>query len=219
MIVSLHNFQREWCDVSSKLPHWPQDVSITRNISDSQCEPHRTGLLCSECERGYSQTLGNESCSVCPNTYLLLILSFALAGLLLVAILIALNLTVTEGSINGLIFYPNIMAMNQDMFYSGNESYLYTFLAWLNLNLGISTCLFDGMDGYAETWFQFVFPAYLWLIILLIFLFYNKFPALAYRLGGRNTEAFSGHRLFQWVNKLKPVFDAYAGPYKDKYRF
>ena len=32
-------------------------------------------------------------------------------------------------------------------------------------------------------------------------------------------QACSGHRLFQWVNKLKPVFDSYAGPYKDKYRF
>ena len=32
-------------------------------------------------------------------------------------------------------------------------------------------------------------------------------------------QACSRHRLFQWVNRLKPVFDAYAGPYKDKYRF
>ena len=26
-------------------------------------------------------------------------------------------------------------------------------------------------------------------------------------------------RIFSWVNKLKPIFDAYTGPYKDKYRF
>ena len=32
-------------------------------------------------------------------------------------------------------------------------------------------------------------------------------------------QACSGHKMFRWVNKLKPVFDAYAGPYKDKYRF
>ena len=32
-------------------------------------------------------------------------------------------------------------------------------------------------------------------------------------------QACSGHRLFQWVNWLKPLFDSYAGPYKDKYRF
>ena len=42
------------------------------------------------------------------------------------------------------------------------------------------------MDGYAETWLQFVFPVYLWMIILAIILFYRKFPSLANRLGGEN---------------------------------
>ena len=31
-------------------------------------------------------------------------------------------------------------------------------------------------------------------------------------------QACSNHRACRWVNKLKPVFDAYAGPYKDRYR-
>ena len=272
-------------------------VSITSNTSDGQCESHRTGLLCGRCEDEYSLTLGNQKCKKCSNTYLLLILPFTVAGLFLVAVLFALNLTVTEGSVNGLIFYANVMVMNYSTSFSGETSYLYTFLAWLNLDLGISTCLFDGMDGYAETWLQFVFPGYLWVIILMVVLFYNKFRAN--RLGGKNAvkvlatllllsytklqrtvvtilsftwleypdgvvryvwlydanveffkgkhlylgiagilvliflvvpytlclaffqqlQACSGHRLFQWVNKLKPVFDAYAGPYKDKYRF
>ena len=275
----------------------PQEVSVTSNTSDSQCEPHRTGLLCGKCEDYYSLTLGNQKCRKCSNTYLLLILPFAVAGLILVVVLFALNLTVTEGSINGLIFYANVMAMNQTIHFTGEMSYLYTFLAWVNLDLGISTCLFDGMDGYAETWLQLVFPVYLWVIILVVVLFYSKFHAD--RLGGKNAvqvlatllllsytklqrtvvtilsfttleypdgevryvwlydanveffkgkhlylgiagilvliflivpytlclaffqqlQACSGHRLFQWVNKLKPVFDAYAGPYKDKYRF
>ena len=82
-----------------------RDVSITSNTSDDQCEPHRTGLLCSKCEEGYSLTLGSGKCLLCSNTYLLLIVPFTLVGLFLVAILFALNLTVREGTINGLIFY------------------------------------------------------------------------------------------------------------------
>ena len=275
------------------------EVSITSNTSDSQCQPHRTGLLCGECEEGYSLTLGDGKCAKCSNTYLLLVLPFAVAGLLLVAVLFALNLTVTEGSINGLIFYTNVIALNHNVLFTGQESYLYPFVAWLNLDLGISSCLYNGMDGYAETWFQFVFPIYLWAIILVIIQLYRKFPRLANRLGGENAvkvlatllllsytklqrtvvtimsftrleypggvvryvwlydanleffrgkhlylgiagilvlvflivpytlcltffqqlQACSGCRLFQWVNKLKPVFDSYAGPYKDKYRF
>ena len=278
----------------------PRDVSVTSNTSDSQCEPHRTGMLCGKCEDAYSLTLGNHDCKKCSNIYLLLILPIAVAGLLLVVVLFALNLTVTEGSINGLIFYANVLSMSNAVQFSERGSrYIYTFLAWLNLDLGIATCLYDGMDGYSETWLEFVFPAYLLMIIIAIILFYRKFPALAHRVCGENAvkviatplllfytklqrtvvtimsftgleypndvvryvwlydanveyfegkhlylgiagifilvfiilpyalcltffqqlQACSGHRLFQWVNKLKPVFDAYAGPYKDKYRF
>ena len=39
------------------------------------------------------------------------------------------------------------------------------FISWLNLDLGIEVCLFDGLDGYWNTWLQFVFPAYLFLLM------------------------------------------------------
>ena len=280
----------------------PDVVNITLNNSNTQCEPHRTGLLCGKCdsEGGYSLTLGNGRCAMCSNTYLLHLFPLALAGLLLVVVLFALNLTVTEGSINGLIFYANVLSMSNAVQFSERGSqYLYTFLAWLNLDLGIATCLYDGMDGYSETWLEFVFPAYLLLIIIAIIIFYRQFPAFAHRVCGENAvkviatplllfytklqrtvvtimsftvleysngsvryawlydanvkyfkgkhlylgiagtfvlvfiilpyalcltffqqlQACSGHKLFQWANKLKPVFDAYAGPYNDKYRF
>ena len=106
-----------------------RDVNITSKTSDNQCEPHRTGSLCGECEEGYSLTLGDEKCVQCSNTHLLLILPLALSGLFLVVILFALNLTVTEGSINGIIFYANIIAMNRAVLLPGETSYLYIFLA------------------------------------------------------------------------------------------
>ena len=66
-------------------------------------------------------------------------------------ILFALHLTVAEGSINGL---TNVLGMNHAVLFSrtvSGYSYLHMFLAWLNLELGISMCLFDGLDGYTET--------------------------------------------------------------------
>ena len=53
-------------------------------------------------------------------------------------------------------------------------------------------------------------------ILILVFLIVPYTLCLAFF---QQLQACSGHRLFRWVNKLKPVFDAYAGPYKDKYRF
>ena len=60
----------------------------------------------------------------------------------------------------------------------------------LNLNLGISTCLYNGMDGYAATWLQLIYPIYLWMIALAIIVIYRKFPVLANRLGGENAVKF-----------------------------
>ena len=61
--------------------------------------------------------------------------TIAASGLVLVAVLFVLNLTVTEGSINGLIFFANVVSMSHFGQYSGTSSRLYTFIAWLNLDL------------------------------------------------------------------------------------
>ena len=39
------------------------------------------------------------------------------------------------------------------------------FTAWLNLDLGIQTCFYNGMDAYAKAWLEFVFPVYIWVIV------------------------------------------------------
>ena len=274
-----------------------RDVLLTSDDPDVQCADNRTGVLCGECAANSSLTLGGQKCSKCSNLYLFLLLPLAVSGVILVAVLFMLNLTVTEGSINGLIFYANVVSMSHSMQYSSAPSQLYIFIAWLNLDLGINTCFYNGMDAYVETWLQFAFPLYLWLIIVTTIVLCDKFPKLIvwgsqnavkvlatllllsytklqrtlvtifsfttlrspsgevhylwlydpsihflkgkhvylfvagvlilglliilYTLGlalFQYLQACSGRRMCWWVNKLKPVFDAYAGPYKNKYR-
>ena len=48
---------------------------------------------------------------------------------------------------------------------SEGVSFLTVFIAWLNLDLGIHTCLFPGLDMYTKVWLQFVFPKYVWVLI------------------------------------------------------
>ena len=48
---------------------------------------------------------------------------------------------------------------------------LSVFIAWLNLDFGIETCFYNGLDVYSKTWLQFVFPVYIWLLIGLVILF------------------------------------------------
>ena len=99
-----------------------------------QCVGDRTGILCGQCHSGLSLMLGSNRCASCSNYYLLLLPVFALAGIVLVAILMFLNLTVSVGTINGLLFYANMIKLNEAFFFSsGSVPVVSQFISWLNL--------------------------------------------------------------------------------------
>ena len=111
------------------------DVELNLTEPDKQCDYNRSGTLCGGCQSNFSQVLGSSRCLKCSNIWLLLIVPLALAGILLVGLLVATNLTVSVGTIDGLIFYANIVQPNKAIFFPGNSSssFLSVFIAWLNL--------------------------------------------------------------------------------------
>ena len=145
------------------------EMDIQLNNSDEQCAFNHSGILCGSCKPGLSLALGTSQCLKCSNTYLTLLIPFGVAGLVLVFLLVICNLTVTEGTLNGLIFYANIVWVNKAIFFPSNHTNILTvFIAWVNLDLGIQTCFYDGMDGYGKIWLQFAFPLYIWTLVGLI---------------------------------------------------
>ena len=151
----------------------PVDVDLTN--PETQCAFDHYGTLCGACKPNFSLALGGSQClQNCSNKYLLLLTVFILAGFALVFFIKVLNLTVSQGTINGLIFYANIVAANKSIFFPAQHnnflSFLSVFISWLNLDLGIETCFIKGLDGYWKTWLQFVFPFYVWLIAAAIIL-------------------------------------------------
>ena len=158
---------------------------------DSQCQFQRTGILCGSCSINSSVMLGSSQCSDnCTNTSLLLIPLFAIMGVLLVVVLMVLNITVTKGTISGLLFYANSVQISSVVFFRGTSipflsSLFKGFIAWLNLDFGVSTCLYNGMDDYAKAWLQFAFPLYIWLITGIIIYLSRHFTFVA-RLVKRN---------------------------------
>ena len=142
------------------------NVSFDIMAPDRQCMANRTGILCGQCQSHLSIMLGSNRCGTCSNWYLFLLPVFSLAGIVLVAVLMFLNLSVSVGNINGLLFYANVVKLNEAFFFpNGSVPVVSQFISWLNLDLGIEVCLFDGLDGYWKTWLQFVFPAYLFLLM------------------------------------------------------
>ena len=289
-------------------PHCPFDFckANSNNVRfadmDQQCNYNRSGVLCGACNNGLSLSLGSSQCMKCSDMFLMLLIAFAFAGVVLVFLLFTCNLTVSEGPVNGLIFYANILWVNKSIFFPPGTSYsanvLTVFLAWLNLDLGIPVCLYEGMDAYTRTWLQFAFPVYIWALVGLIVLLSRRFTWITKLIGTNAVKvlatlflfsftklqrtviailtftyitlpngtrkyvwlydgnvdygegkhipllvvavavllilsipyvlvllliqclrAVSSGRVCSWVHRLKPLLDAYAGPYKSKYPF
>ena len=195
-------------------PHCPFDYCTTNKMyiavddSDEQCSSNRTGLLCGKCAQNFSLALGANRCLQCSNDYLWLIVAFAFAGVALVLLLLVLRLTVAVGTINGLIFYANIIAMNSATFFSSRANVLTVFVAWLNLDLGIETCFYNGMDAYTKAWLQFMFPFYVWALVGIIILISHYSAKVATILGTNPIAVLATLFLLSYTKVLRAVIAA-----------
>uniref|UniRef100_A0A1X7TP80 Uncharacterized protein n=1 Tax=Amphimedon queenslandica TaxID=400682 RepID=A0A1X7TP80_AMPQE len=90
-------------------------ISFSLDDPDIQCANNRSGILCGACQQGLSLMLGSNKCGHCSNKYISLILPFIVAGIIFVAFLLVSNMTVSVGSINGLLFYANVMKLNESV--------------------------------------------------------------------------------------------------------
>ncbi len=167
----------------------PNNITVDPKSPDSQCVHDRSGILCGACQKGLSLTLGRKKCLMCNNSFVSLLIFFALAGILLVVFIKALSLTVATGTINGLIFYSNILWATKPLYLNSDESLapvLNVFLVWLNLDLGIEICFIDGLDAYWKTLLQFVFPLYIWSLTGLIIIT-SYYSTRASKIFGNNS--------------------------------
>ena len=154
--------------------HCPFDYCIPHasyvNLSspDTQCQFKRSGMLCGHCKVDLSTVFGNSQCKQCSNIYLLIVIPIVIAGLVLVIALFVFNITINNSIINTFIFYVNIISINYSMFFPKCNSVECVLISLANLDLGIETCFYDGMDDYAKMWLQLAFPIYLFLIAHLL---------------------------------------------------
>ena len=174
----------------------PQTQSVTINFNlpngaDSQCAYDRTGVLCGACKEDLSLSLASSRCVPChthwPAMFVVILLAAAIAGILLVTALLALNMTVSVGLINGFIFYANIVSAGSAVFFPSSEpSFPSVFVAWLNLDIGIDVCFIDGLDAYAKIWLQLVFPLYIISLVVIAIVVSEYSPRFAGLIGKKD---------------------------------
>ena len=185
-------------------------IMIEPNISD-QCAFNRHGTLCGLCQEGLSQVFGTSKCLKCSNIYVFYIFLFAAAGIILVVALLLFNLTVSKGALNGLIFYANIVKINESvLFPPGDISPFKVFISWLNLDLGIETCFYSGMESTGKTWLQFLFPLYLWLILAAIIVTCRYSITMARLVGNHAVEVLATTFLLSYTKLLRTIITVFS---------
>ncbi|XP_064390910.1 uncharacterized protein LOC135338761 [Halichondria panicea] len=168
-----------------------EEVAVNLNKPNTQCAFNHSGILCGGCSPNLSLALGSPQCLPCSdNGHVAFFVPFAIAGLVLVLFIKLFDLTITKGAVNGLLLYANILWTNQSIFFPHavrqSSSFFVTFVAWLNLDLGIKTCFIQGLDMYWKTWLQFLFPLYVWSLAGLIILA-CRYSDKATKLFGNNS--------------------------------
>ena len=166
-------------------------IEISVMDPDSQCSPGHTGILCGACKPGYSRILGGalECHEGCTNCNLPFLIPFFLAlNILLVMFIMFLNITVTEGTINGLLVYAMVVQTRRTYFPDNPSGYgrvCWIFITLINLSFGSKMCFFKGLDGYQLIWALFI-QAFYFLFILMLIIYLSRRFIFFTRLMRRN---------------------------------
>ena len=155
------------CSMDYCLPH---SSHLNLATPDLHCQFNRSGILCLQCQHGLSMVFGSSRCMKCTNVHILITLIVIVAGIVLVVLLYLLNLTVTNGTINGITFYANIISINDSVFLVNDNVFkpLKVIISFTNLDLGIETCYYNRMDSNVKVRLQLFFPLCLILIATFI---------------------------------------------------
>ena len=185
-------------------PHCPLDycyppgsnilINISEpNGSDAQCQRQRSGLLCGTCKPDFSLSLGTVHCISCPHYWpaLLVLQLFGslVSGLVLVSVILILNLTVAVGTLNGIIFYVNVLYNFIPSLSHSRITLSSVFVSWLNLELGFDLCFFKGMNAYSKIWIEVLFPTYVIFLVITIILVSEWSDKFSHFIGKKNPVA------------------------------
>ena len=183
------------------------------------CINHREGPLCGKCKDGLSVVFGSQKCMHCSNKWIWTALVQVASGPIIIYLLYALRLTLTTGTLNGIIFYAQ--AANGGLtglllLHSGNivltvaGKFVDGFLSILNLNLGFPLCLYDGMTELLKTGLSLVFPIYLLIIVVILIILSRYSIWLSNRISHSSVQVLVTVVHLSFSKLLKAIIDVFT---------
>ena len=68
---------------------------------------------------------------------------------------------------------------------------LTAILSWVNLDFQLMQCLYNGLNSCTKSWLEFVFPVYLWTIVVAIVLLSRRFSRIALLFAGNTVQVLA----------------------------
>ena len=175
---------------------------------DSQCAPNRTGILCSQCQDGFTLSMGTSECMQCNDKVALpfYIIFFLFNGIIVVVLLAVFDITSSNGLLSTLLFYANVVNLNGSLFLPfNNKNVLTAMISWLNLSPGYKLCLYSNTGTNTKVWLNFCFPVYLFLIAAAIVVLCRKSKRFAKIFGGNITRVLATIFLMSYTKLIQSV--------------
>lgn len=122
--------------------------------------------------------------------FILILFGALLAGLGLIISIMVMNFTVAVRTINGFIFYANIIDVYDMVFLPFSEpNFPELLIEWLNLDAGIDICLYPGYNAYQLMWIRLLFPLYIIFIVIIMIVISKHSIRFSNLIGKRNPVA------------------------------
>jgi hypothetical protein len=160
-------------------------------------------LISSRCGSDRGISLGNSPCTPCSSDWYLdlvgIVVGAFIAGIALVIFMLALNLTVAVGTLNGILFYANIVAANTETYFLPftAPNFVTVFISWLNLDIGFDVCYirpenFNSVVDVHElhkALLQLAFPVFVIFLVIIVIVVSERSSKFAKIIGKGNPVA------------------------------
>ena len=179
--VSLNKFINNRAFVVVGIQYYTTAENLTNNVFMDNRAAYEI-FITSVCRSDLSVSLGSPRCIPCSNNWLEILIGIVIAafiaGIALVIFMLALNMTVAVGTLNGILFYANIIAANADTYFwpFTTPDFITVFISWLNLDIGFDACFYVenystsqvNKEPFYKALIQLAFPAYVIFLVIIV---------------------------------------------------
>ena len=152
-----------------KYPKTSSNEYLVEKFEEDQvCREHRKGILCGQCEDGYSVLLGDEACRKdCSNLYILFIL-YAIIVFGIVMLVMLINLDVFTGYLNAWLYsYQVIEHLLPPGFQL--DPFINFIIGLANIQIKVrGSCLLSDLSDADKLAMLYVLPTYILLVVYLL---------------------------------------------------